>query len=508
MWHRWHGRRVWCSVEKEGNARAGDEGAVSACKRQLLQERELRCSAMFAGLYGDLPASKEVEEEPEQLKPKPTPMGGGLYGDLYGDSTSEHSTAKEPDAAVPAADAAKSAAPKPDATTISAAPTVPDLKNAAEPEPKKKAWGVPKFMPQQRKKRPAPSPASRNTAAALAAKKQKLLQQQQLTVKPEEEVRQPLQPAATGGLYTYEVQDEYNPRHPHDYERLVALRKKQREIDAKMRELKDIEDRERRERQDEARARGESPPPDTGFHIPERPNERTSIAPDHSIAPIAAGRGRGRGVNLPAWMTKGADGSSAGRGKGGGDGQLESGFSSVPPVEPEKSVAEKMMAKMGYRAGAGLGREEQGIRASLMVQKTDRNSGVITQAEAPVSAPPGPGEPSLQPTRVVMLLNMVGPGEVDSELESDTREECTKYGSVKQVAIREVTSVQSEEAVRIFVHFESQEAATKAKVDLDGRFFGGRTVVSSYYDEEHFQAGRLVPAAVIAREERARNRFG
>ena len=213
-------------------------------------------------------------------------------------------------------------------------------------------------------------------------------------------------------------------------------------------------------------------------------------------------------MNLPAWMTKGADGSSAGRGKGGGDGQLESGFSSVPPVEPEKSVAEKMMAKMGYRAGAGLGREEQGIRASLMVQKTDRNSGVITQAEAPVSAPPGPGEPSLQPTRVVMLLNMVGPGEVDSELESDTREECTKYGSVKQVAIREVTSVPSEEAVRIFVHFESQEAATKAKVDLDGRFFGGRTVVSSYYDEEHFQAGRLVPAAVIAREERARNRFG
>ena len=466
-----------------------------------------RCPAMFAGLYGDLPASKELEEEPEpQFKPKPTPKGGGLYGDLYGDSAGDETAAKEPDATVPAPDAAAPAAPKPDATTISAAPTVPALKKLAEPDTKKQAWGVPKFMPQQRKKRPAPSAAGRNTAAALAAKKQKLQQQ---TPKPEAEVRQPLLPAATGGLYTYEVQDEYDPRRPHDYDALVALRKKQREIDAKMLELKEIEERERREREDEARARGESPPPDTGFHIPERLNERTSIAPDRSIAPIAAGRGRGRGVNLPAWMTKGEDGSSAGRGAGGGSGgQLQSGFSSAPPVEPEQSVAEKMMAKMGYRAGAGLGREEQGIRASLMVQKTDRNSGVITQAEPTTPALPGPGEPSSQPTRVVMLLNMVGPGEVDSELESDTREECANYGAVRRVAIREVTSVPAEEAVRIFVQFDSQEAATKAKVDLDGRFFGGRTVVSSYYDEGHFEAGRLIPPAVAAREARSRNRFG
>ena len=44
----------------------------------------------------------------------------------------------------------------------------------AEPEAAKpKAWGVPKFMPQQRK-RAQPSPASRNAASALAAKKQKL----------------------------------------------------------------------------------------------------------------------------------------------------------------------------------------------------------------------------------------------------------------------------------------------------------------------------------------------
>ena len=81
-----------------------------------------------------------------------------------------------------------------------------------------------------------------------------------------------------------------------------------------------------------------------------------------------------------------------------------------------------------------------------------------------------------------------------------------------------------------------QAAATKAKIDLDGRFFGGRTVASSFYDEKvhhprHFPAGRksenraktrklstflslqefaegrLVPPEVAAREERSRSRF-
>ena len=122
-----------------------------------------------------------------------------------------------------------------------------------------------------------------------------------------------------------------------------------------------------------------------------------------------------------------------------------------------------------------------------------------------------------------------------------------------------VPSAPPTEAVRIFVHFTEQvpnptctslpssnvrllmacigrqAAATKAKIDLDGRFFGGRTVASSFYDEKvhhprHFPAGRksenrqdaqaehvlslqefaegrLVPPEVAAREERSRSRF-
>lgn len=35
---------------------------------------------------------------------------------------------------------------------------------------------------------------------------------------------------------------------------------------------------------------------------------------------------------------------------------------------------------------------------------------------------------------------MVGPGEVDGELEGETKEECQKYGEVQKVVIFEVTN--------------------------------------------------------------------
>lgn len=39
------------------------------------------------------------------------------------------------------------------------------------------------------------------------------------------------------------------------------------------------------------------------------------------------------------------------------------------------------------------------------------------------------------PTKVVLLRNMVGPGEVDEELEPETKEECGRYGEVVSVII-------------------------------------------------------------------------
>lgn len=91
----------------------------------------------------------------------------------------------------------------------------------------------------------------------------------------------------------------------------------------------------------------------------------------------------------------------------------------------------------------------------------------------------------------------MGPGEVDDELEDEVASECAKYGTVTRVLIFEITETNfpSEEAVRIFIQFERSEEATKALVDLEGRFFGGRIVRATFFDEERFGRNDLAPAA-------------
>ena len=70
------------------------------------------------------------------------------------------------------------------------------------------------------------------------------------------------------------------------------------------------------------------------------------------------------------------------------------------------------------------------------------------------------------PTRVVLLRNMVGPGQVDEDLEDEVANECSKYGQVQSVMIFEVTTpgYPDDQAVRIFVEFERMEQATKVNV--------------------------------------------
>jgi splicing factor 45 len=86
---------------------------------------------------------------------------------------------------------------------------------------------------------------------------------------------------------------------------------------------------------------------------------------------------------------------------------------------------------------------------------------------------------------------------VDDELEDEVASECAKYGTVTRVLIFEITesTFPSEEAVRIFIQFERAEEATKALIDLEGRFFGGRVVRATFYDEDKFARNDLAPLA-------------
>ena len=96
-----------------------------------------------------------------------------------------------------------------------------------------------------------------------------------------------------------------------------------------------------------------------------------------------------------------------------------------------------------------------------------------------------------QPESVVVVLrNMVGPEDVDEELQEEIEEECGKYGEVEKVIIYQERQGEEEDApiiVKIFVEFKQSASAKKAKEALHNRFFGGKVVVAQIYDQELFE---------------------
>ncbi|CAO3678892.1 unnamed protein product [Umbelopsis vinacea] len=98
-------------------------------------------------------------------------------------------------------------------------------------------------------------------------------------------------------------------------------------------------------------------------------------------------------------------------------------------------------------------------------------------------------------TEIVLLTNMVGPGEVDDTLQHETADECGKYGKVERCLIFEVpeSQVGANQAVRIFVKFHSTIAAQRAVDDLNGRYFGGRVVTATFFDAARFERLDLAP---------------
>ena len=79
----------------------------------------------------------------------------------------------------------------------------------------------------------------------------------------------------------------------------------------------------------------------------------------------------------------------------------------------------------------------------------------------PPAAAPRP-KPSItdmmkNPGKVVMMMNMVGPGEVDAELEPEVKEECeTKYGDIVKVKCNE-TKLQKSNSINLIEGANSGE---------------------------------------------------
>jgi splicing factor 45 len=329
--------------------------------------------------------------------------------------------------------------------------------------------------------------------------------------------------AAASHVFPTNVDDEYDPNKPNDYAEVQSRREfekaAQRRADELAEEMRDMQ-REREEL------------------------TKTLQSEDaHALAALPTGIGRSRrGMDLmPAWMkarlqseTDAAAISSTAQiadepserdlmppssllehtpavshTPAASQLQLARGsvVSSPVGINPGSSAPNKalrMMQHWGYREGAGLGRREAGIIAPLQHIVTGTGAGLVTMSVDDQKAAATGTRPAaiaalsqLTESPVVLILNMVRPGEVDSDLEEEVRQECeSKYGPASSVLVFECagSAMPASEAVRIFVAFRSQTSAAAAIAGLNGRFFGGRPLVAKRFDEGRFRKFDLAPA--------------
>lgn len=169
----------------------------------------------------------------------------------------------------------------------------------------------------------------------------------------------------------------------------------------------------------------------------------------------------------------------------------------APPAnDPTKSFAENIMARYGWKEGRGLGANESGITSALSVEKSDGGKKKGKETETAAGPAPMKGRGTIvddareqrrqeqqkrygEASKVVLLMNMCAPHEVDDELAGEVAEEARKQGAVERCLVHVVPfPTGPEDAVRVFLVMAGLSAAYNVRSSFDGRFFGGRTVRS------------------------------
>lgn len=146
------------------------------------------------------------------------------------------------------------------------------------------------------------------------------------------------------------------------------------------------------------------------------------------------------------------------------------------------------MRKMGWEQGAGLGKNQQGITAPLIMKKTDSGAGQIAVGTNLIQK----FNPHKDVSPVILLLNAVGRGDVDDELQEEMRDEAAKYGKVVDCKIVTMPEgVPDGKSVRIFIEYADREGGAVAKAKFSNRYFGGRYVNCLYFEEGKWRKADL-----------------
>ncbi|PUU74042.1 hypothetical protein B9Z19DRAFT_1033850, partial [Tuber borchii] len=162
-----------------------------------------------------------------------------------------------------------------------------------------------------------------------------------------------------------------------------------------------------------------------------------------------------------------------------------------PPSNPllpgQKDFATRLMSKLGWRAGTGLGASSTGIiqplRAVHTKSKDHPTRGKIIDKNKPNPAAVGKFGPS---SVVVVLRHMVDglEGEDEAVLVQEIGEECeSSYGGVERV----LDGTGAKGASRVFVKFSQELAALRAVNALEGRLFNGNTIEARFFDKDKFE---------------------
>lgn len=437
---------------------------------------------MYSGLYGDLPAPAK-KDGPE--------IKHGAY------------TGLAPPAAVKKQEIRPPASKKETQPKVEKPPPLSQQEVAAQPSisgassSSSGGWSAKFMAPPVRKKPVAPATLKLGAAAKTFSNATAISSPSNSAPPTTETIIRKVKEAVDGSvLWWKDVKNPYNPERPNDYEEFLTERTRKRKDE-------ELKERLRKQREETERAQ-----PTAALNISgaeahaRRARLSQAAAPPSPAAELELVSERPREPPKMEFAPPPAPANSFAPPQ-----KVE--FAPPPPKDPAKA----MMEKMGWKEGEGLGKDGHGMKTPLMAKKTDRAQAVIMNApQVPVFAnsaatatadtiplPPEKRQKAVtfrgRPSKVLLLKNMVGPGDVDDDLPGELYEECSKYGEVVRVLIFEVKdgSTPETEAVRIFVKFAKQAVAMKAYLELNDRFFGGRTVWVCFYPEARFEANDLAP---------------